>query len=179
MAENLRTACFARQPFGMRALVGLGFAVALCACGGARAAPRESGVAPVARPSVPASPPTFVPRAESTSKRPPTLRRVAVRSAVAQGLGILLQRVELDDRPVRVGGKFYGFRIVALRDSAFWSGVDLKPGDVVTSVNGFPIERPEQAQTAFDSLEVASELRVAYDRDGQTRELVFAITEEH
>jgi type II secretory pathway component PulC len=61
---------------------------------------------------------------------------------------------------------------------AAWSGVDLRPGDVVTSVNGFPIEHPEQAQTVFDSLDVASELRVAYERDGQPRELAYAIVED-
>ncbi|MDP9150280.1 MAG: hypothetical protein M3O36_10115, partial [Myxococcota bacterium] len=107
-----------------------------------------------------------------------SLRRPAVRAAITQGLGVLLQRVELDDRPVRVGGKFHGFRILALRGGAFWSGVDLKPGDVVTTVNGFPIERPEQAQAAFESLETASELRVAYERDGEARELIVPIVDE-
>jgi hypothetical protein len=48
----------------------------------------------------------------------------------------------------------------------------------VTSVNGFPIERPEQAQTAFDSLEVASELRVSLERAGQPRELVIPIVDD-
>ena len=41
----------------------------------------------------------------------------------------------------------------------------MKPGDVVTAVNGFSIERPEQAQQAFLSLAVASELRVDYERE--------------
>jgi type II secretory pathway component PulC len=89
-----------------------------------------------------------------------------------------LQRVELDDQPVLLGGKFHGFRIALLRDPQFWTGVDLRPGDVITGVNGFPIERPEQAQTAFESLEVASELRVAYERDGQGRELVYGIVDD-
>jgi type II secretory pathway component PulC len=101
-----------------------------------------------------------------------------VHAFVSQGLGSFLRRVELDDQPVFVGGKFHGFRIALLRDPQFWSGVDLKPGDVVTTVNGFPIERPEQAQTAFESLEVASELRVAYERDGQGRELVYGIVDD-
>lgn len=125
-----------------------------------------------------------VPRAAASAKlqTPPplpdhTLARSAVRAVVDQGLGYFLQRVELDDHPVMSGGKFHGFRIASLHDPAFWAGVDLKPGDVVTAVNGFPIERPEQAQTAFESLEVASELKVAYDRDGQPRELVYAIVD--
>ena len=101
-----------------------------------------------------------------------------VHDVVSQGLGSFLQHVEISDQPVLAAGKFHGFKIAALRD-AFWQGVDLKPGDVVTSVNGFPIEHPEQAQTAFESLEVSSELRVAYERDGQPRELVYAIVDDH
>ncbi len=103
------------------------------------------------------------------------LARSRVHAAVLDGLGVFLQHVDVDDHPVMAGGRFHGFRIAALRDADFWAGVDLKPGDVVTAVNGFPIERPEQAQTALESLDVSSELRVAYERDGQARELVYAI----
>jgi type II secretory pathway component PulC len=106
------------------------------------------------------------------------LPRSAVRETVARGLGAFLQHIDLDDQPVRTGGRFHGFRVAQLRGDRFWSGVDLKPGDVITAVNGFPIEHPEQALTAFQSLDVASELRVAYDRDGQPRELSYGILED-
>jgi type II secretory pathway component PulC len=111
---------------------------------------------------------------------PGALTRSAVREAVAAGLGAFLQRVELDvDRPVFENGKFHGFRILALRgDPRFWRGIDIHPGDVVTRVNGFSIERPEEAMQAFQSLEVASELRVAFDRDGQPRELAIPIVND-
>ena len=106
------------------------------------------------------------------------LSRSAVHAAVAQGLGAMLQHVELDERPVFAAGKFRGFRITALHDGAFWKGVDLKPGDVVTHVNGLPIERPEQALKAFESLEAASELRVSYERGGEPHELVYPIVDD-
>ena len=128
-----------------------------------------------------AGPAPSSPAASTQPALPPladhALARSTVHAAVTDGLGVFLQRVEVDDQPVMVGGKFHGFRIAALRDPDFWAGVDLKAGDVVTSVNGFPIERPEQAQTAFDSLEVASQLRVAFERDGQPHELVYAIVD--
>jgi type II secretory pathway component PulC len=147
-------------------------------CGGAPS-PAPAVIAPVAsaRPSAAAS-------ANGPSSMPPsavpghTLARSAVRDVVARGLGAFLQRIELDDQPVRAGGRFRGFRVAQLHDSQFWGGVDLKPGDVITSVNGFPIERPEQALVAFESLEVASELRVAYDRDGQPHEIAYAIADD-
>jgi len=152
----------------MRNLILLGVVLALGGCGGAEAVP----VPAAAPPTVRVAPPTAA--AADDHKLP----RSVVHDAVSMGLGAFLQHVTVDDQPVRVGGKFHGFRIAALSEGSFWSGVDLKPGDVITSVNGLPIERPEQAQTAFESLEVSSELRVAYDRDGQPHELVFAIVDD-
>jgi hypothetical protein len=150
-------------------------ALTLCACGGATekisAPPSPAEQRPAAAPFTAAS-------AAGQAGAEHTLARSVVRAFVSQGLGSFLRRIELDDQPVFVGGKFHGFRIALLRDAQFWSGVDLKPGDVVTGVNGFPIERPEQAQTAFESLQVASELRVSYERDGQGRELVYAIVDD-
>ncbi len=144
--------------------------LAFVACGGAVRA------APVAR--APAASPAPEPAAPANTPPEHTVARSAVHAVVSEGLGMFLRRVDLDDHPVFVGGKFHGFRIAGLHDAQFWNGVDLKPGDVVTSVNGFPIEHPEQAQTAFESLEVASELRVVVEREGQPHELVYPIVDD-
>ena len=45
-------------------------------------------------------------------------------------------------------------------------------------VNGFSIERPDTALEAFRSLDVASELRVDYERQGAIRALRYSIVEE-
>jgi type II secretory pathway component PulC len=58
-----------------------------------------------------------------------------------------------------------------------WEGVDLKVGDVVTRVNGFKIERDYEANAAFKSLAVASEIRVSLIREGTPTEIRFAIEE--
>lgn len=171
--ENLRDWAEAGQPWWMRMLFVLPIALALVSCGGA--SPRAAVVhAPLT------TSPAVAPAASAPPDAPPdhALARSAVHAIVSQGLGYFLQRVDLEDQPVFAGRKFHGFRIARLRDPQFWNGVDLKPGDVVTGVNGFPIERPEQAQTVFDSLEVASELRVDYDREGQPRELVYGIVDD-
>jgi type II secretory pathway component PulC len=155
----------------MRTLVRTFAALALGvpACGVSKPAPSTPVVAASARPVARPAPVAPVHQ----------LARSRIRAAVGQGLGAFLQHVELDDNPVQVGGKFHGFRIAALHDASFWNGVDLKAGDVVTLVNGFPIERPEQAQRAFESLESASELRVSYERDSEPRELVYPIVDDH
>lgn len=105
-----------------------------------------------------------------------TLKRSAAKATVQQGLGAFLQKVTVDERPVFLGGKFHGWRITALKGDL--SGIELRPGDVVTRVNGLPIERPEQALEAFRSVEVSSEIRIDYEREGEPRALRYAIVED-
>ncbi len=155
----------------------LTFGVAILACGCASATPPPvAASSPRASSASSADVPPAAP-ASPTPGDPHRLTRSSVKSVVSQGLGFFLQQVDLDDEPAVVDGKFRGFRIAGLHGARFWSGVDLKPGDVVTGVNGLPIERLVLAQAAFDSVASASELRVSYDRDGQPRELVYRIVD--
>lgn len=113
--------------------------------------------------------------AVAASRPPGTLYRDEVVGTVDQGLGSFLQRVEVE--PALVDGNFVGHRITRLSAGEFWEGVDLQPGDVVTRINGMPIERDIDAYNAFMALKQAKELRVSYFRDDVLRELVFAIVE--
>jgi hypothetical protein len=149
----------------MRLALSAALSLSLLACGQAAEAP----------------PPKMAPAARATEPGPSDpgegkLRRSQVKGVVGQGLGAFLQNVSVDDRPVFLGGKFHGFRITQLRGELAAS--PLRPGDVVTRVNGMPIERPEQALEAFRTLEVSSELRIAYEREGDVRELKYAIVED-
>jgi type II secretory pathway component PulC len=113
-------------------------------------------------------------KARPASARPrATLYRDEVDQVVKDGLGAFLQRVAVG--PSLREGRFFGFRVLALSPPEFWSSVDLKPGDVVMSVNGMPIERPIQAHEAFSSLTTADRLVVTLVRQGQTRELSYQI----
>jgi type II secretory pathway component PulC len=141
------------------------------ACGGGAPAPKVAA-APAPRVETLA---TVATDAAPASKG---LTRSAVRRVVSAGLGMFLQKVDLDDQPVMKDGAFHGFRVNALRDAQLFANVDLRPGDVVVRVNGMPIERPEQALEAFRSLTIASELRVEYERDGAVRELRFPIVDD-
>jgi type II secretory pathway component PulC len=141
---------------------------AVAACGGNAPAPQ----APVA-----ASASVAAVAPGSVALPANAIRRSAVQAVLSAGPGAFLQSVAVDEHAVFLAGKFHGFRINALRGDA-WAGVDLRPGDVVTRVNGFSIEHPEQAAEAFYSLRVASELRVEYERDGVPRELRYGIVDD-
>jgi type II secretory pathway component PulC len=100
------------------------------------------------------------------------LRRdvVALRDA---GFGRFLQQVAVE--PSLDSGRFRGWTIVELRPAEFWHAVDLKPGDVVRSVNGLPLEREIEAWEAFESLRTADELTVAYQRGNAERSFRYRI----
>jgi S1-C subfamily serine protease len=86
------------------------------------------------------------------------------------GLGRFLQRV--DTEPVLSGGQFGGFRLKRLDIGGPNAGlIDLAPGDVVQSLNGRSIDRPEHALEAWESLREADSIVVAFVRDGGRREL--------
>jgi S1-C subfamily serine protease len=97
--------------------------------------------------------------------------RAGLSVIIEQGLGRVLARVKLS--PVMLRGKFQGFRIDGV-DPA-WAAAGLLVNDVVLRLNGQPIERPEQAMVAFESLRVASELALELSRDGRKLVLRYRI----
>ena len=120
-------------------------------------------------------PPPLAPEGTLPSNRPPRgkLYRDDVQAAVARGVPDFLQKVRVQ-ASVR-DGKFAGWLVRALYPRDFWAGVDLQPGDIVTLVNGLPIERETQAYDAFQALKTAPSLVVNYVRDGAPRTLAFEI----
>ena len=146
----------------MRPLASLVLALAVLGCGSA--APAPASTTPVA-----SAPPPPVEVHE------PVITRAALDEVLDAGLGAFLGRVTT--APSLEGNHFVGFRVVDLRDAALFEGVDLQPGDVILSVNGQSIERPDDAFTAWTGLRVASEITVAVLRDGQRRDLRFPIVD--
>jgi hypothetical protein len=132
---------------------------ATASCGGE---PPPPAAAPAAKPAPPP---------KRASLPPGHLARQDVDDALAKGPPWILRRVAVEE--VLRDGKFIGWRVVAM--PAEWRGIDLKPGDVVTHINGMTLEKPDDLYTAWSSLVVASDLKVAYERDGAGRELVFHI----
>ena len=126
----------------------------------------------------PSSPPAGVsPSADDYAPAPPgTLWRSDVNEILDGGLGKFLQRAEVE--PALHEGSFVGFRLIALHPPAWWQGVDLVPGDIITRVNGMPIEQPTEAHAAFESLRQSDTLVVSYLRDGKPRELTYSIIEK-
>lgn len=121
----------------------------------------------------PEAPPLAAASAPAPSAPAGSLARAQVVEVVDQGLGQFLQRLQVE--PEVEAGKFKGFRVLALHPPTFWEGVDLRPGDVVTHVNGESIELPADAFQVFEGLREASEVRVFITRNGEPKQLVYPI----
>jgi type II secretory pathway component PulC len=120
------------------------------------------------------APPLVDTRSAGPAKPITSLKRARVRETIAQGLGAFLQNVTVDDWPVMQEGKFHGFKIRTINTE--W-GVDLRPGDVVTRVNGIVPEHPEEADAALRSLDKAPALKIDYERDGKAKTLELPIVD--
>jgi S1-C subfamily serine protease len=151
-----------------RASLVLAAAAVFSGCGGQAAEAPEPPVAGAAKAS----------RAAKPAPRPSRLRRSDVMPVLSAGLPVFLSRIDL--KPSFANGRFYGWRIAATN----WEGTplagvdDVRPGDVVTSVNGRPIERPEQMFACWQSLAVANELRISYDRGQEKRQILYPIDDD-
>jgi type II secretory pathway component PulC len=99
------------------------------------------------------------------------LDRKGLVAVIEQGLGRMLARLKLS--AVMNKGRFAGFRVTEI-DPA-WGAAGIEKGDVLLRLNGQTIERPEQAQEAFESLRVASEVALELVRGEEKRSLRYRI----
>lgn len=105
-----------------------------------------------------------------------TVRREDVLGVLSDGVPAFLGKVEVEPVTDR-GGRFLGWRIVAIHDAELAAG-DLKAGDVVTRLNGRRIENPLEFYDAFQSLAFARELRIDAERGGSPLTLRYPISDD-
>lgn len=80
-------------------------------------------------------------------------------------------------QPVLVGGKMRGFRVYPGANRQAFARLGLRPGDLVTAVNGTPLDDRDRAQEIFATLSSASDARVSVTRNGRQQELVLNLAQ--
>lgn len=122
----------------------------------------------------PATPP---PVAMPLSAGPGVIPRAALSQVLDASPGYFLQHVQTEPR--FAAGHFRGWRVVSFfpGDNRF-AGVDLQAGDVVTRINGKPIEQPDQFMAVWTELRSSSSLVVDLERNGAPRTLRWTIADK-
>jgi len=71
--------------------------------------------------------------------------------------------------PVMDHGKLTGYRIYPAGNPSQFNQLGLKPGDVVSAVNGIPLTDPAQSMRVLSSLRTSEQVSVTLIRNGQTQ----------
>jgi general secretion pathway protein C len=74
-------------------------------------------------------------------------------------------------------GKLRGFRVYPGRNRAAFNGLGLRPGDLVTAINGTPLDDPQRGQEIFNTIQTAASANVTIERGGQTIEVSMNIAQ--
>lgn len=110
--------------------------------------------------------------AEAATPPETELRRAALDGLIAEGPAYALAMVQTE--AAKEKGRFVGFTIVSFRAKPP-AYLDLRPGDVVTRVNGLPIETPDQFFAVFEALKTAAEVRFDVLREGEPEAIVVPV----
>lgn len=114
----------------------------------------------------------------STAEAPPPSHAAA--ADTTQMLGRIRDEVMSDPskasqyirvQPANVNGQLKGFRIYPGRDRGAFNQLGLRPGDLVTSVNGVQLDDSQKALQMLTDLSKASSVSLTVERGGQTQTL--------
>lgn len=114
---------------------------------------------------------------------PPTAARVqdtplqAAQEALQRNPDALSEIVRAQPVGDLGAGKIRGVRVFPGRNTAAFSKLGLRAGDLVTSVNGTPLDDPNRALEIFATLQSVPEARVGVVRNGRPTEILVNMTE--
>lgn len=119
----------------------------------------------------PAPKPKSTAQASARKPLPPgTVAREDVNRVLLQGPPFIFRRMLFEEHIQ--GGRFVGWRILGLPED--WT-IDLKPGDVVSTVNGFSLEKPDDVWNAWSATATSPDIKIGLERAGKKQELVLRI----
>jgi general secretion pathway protein C len=100
-----------------------------------------------------------------------------IRRMVQQDPSILDQVMRTVASYDNAAGKLRGFRAYPGRNRAIFSKLGLKPGDLVTAINGTPLDDPQRSQDVFNTIQTSDHVTVTVERGGQKQDITLNIAQ--
>ncbi len=101
-----------------------------------------------------------------------TIKRSQVQAAV-EDVNSLMKQVRI--RPHFTDGKPDGLRLTGIRPDSIFRNMGLRSGDIITGVNGKPIESVDDALKFYQSLQSSSNVQLQLKRRGQEKTIDYKI----
>jgi len=77
----------------------------------------------------------------------------------------------LRPQPVFTGGQLRGYRLYPGRNRQQFTSLGLQPGDLVTAINGAPLDDPNRGLEALQGLAIGGAATLTIDRNGQVQQV--------
>jgi general secretion pathway protein C len=100
-----------------------------------------------------------------------------IRRMVQQDPSILDQVMRTVASYDNAAGKLRGFRAYPGRNRAIFSKLGLKAGDLVTAINGTPLDDPQKSQDVFNTIQTSDHVTVTIERGGQKQDITLNIAQ--
>ena len=92
-----------------------------------------------------------------------------IRQLATQNPGVITEI--LRPQPVFANGQQRGYRVYPGRNRQQFARLGLMPGDLVTAINGTPLDDPARGMEILQSINSASEVTVTLERNGQSSQV--------
>src|SRR5579863_7849346 len=121
-------------------------------------------------------------------RAPPVVRRAGgdartvaavenIRRMVQKDPGLLDQVMRTVPSYDNAAGRLRGFRAYPGQNRQIFSTLGLKPGDLVTAINGTPLDDPQHSQEVFNTIQTSDHVTVTVERGGQKQEISLNIAQ--
>lgn len=100
-----------------------------------------------------------------------------IRRMVTQDPSILDQVMRTVPSYDNAAGKLRGFRAYPGRNRAIFAKLGLKAGDLVTAINGTPLDDPQRSQDVFNTIQTSDHVTVTVERGGQKQDISLNIAQ--
>lgn len=100
-----------------------------------------------------------------------------IRRMVQQDPGILSEVMRTVASYDSKAGKLRGFRAYPGRNRLAFGRLGLRPGDLVTAINGTPLDDPQRSQEVFNTIQTSDRATVTIERGGQKEEITLNIAQ--
>jgi general secretion pathway protein C len=100
-----------------------------------------------------------------------------IRHLVQQDPGLLDQVMRTVPSYDSAAGKLRGFRAYPGRNRQIFSKLGLKPGDLVTAINGTALDDPQHSQEVFNTIQSSDHVTVDVERGGQKQQITLNIAQ--
>jgi general secretion pathway protein C len=100
-----------------------------------------------------------------------------IRRRVQQDPGLLDQVMRTVPSYDSAAGKLRGFRAYPGRNRQIFNKLGLRPGDLVTAINGTALDDPQRSQEVFNTIQTSDHVTVTVERGGQKQEITLNIAQ--